>query len=350
MTIISAEPTAKPSRPDLDPDYIDIGRHIIAYRSAKILLTAARLDLFTVLGPRARTLKEVCAALKIKARPTEIFLDALVALGFLRKNNGAYGDTPRASRFLVRGKPDYCGPILKFQDMLWPAWGELEQVLRRGSPRKGLGHWMKRSPGFTKEYIHCMIRISQQPAREVAELLVRPQDERLLDVGAGPGTFSLAMLERNPRLQATLLDLPGTLRITRDFVRRHSARDRVNLLAGDYHALHLAPNSFDIILLSHMTHNEGIAFSRKVLAQCAAALRPGGRIAVHDFMIEEDDGAQLFPALFSVHMMMFTKEGAVYRAEQYKSWMREAGLTDIRQAPICGDSATPSVLLIGAKA
>jgi ubiquinone/menaquinone biosynthesis C-methylase UbiE len=350
MMATTAEPVAPAARPDLDPEYIDIGRHIIAYRSAKIIFTAARLDLFTFLEPRSRTLNEICAALKIKPRPAEIFLHALGALGFIGKANGAYANAPRASRFLVRGKPEYCGPILKFQDVLWPAWGELDHVLHEGSPRKNLGHWMKKSSDFTKEYIHCMSRISRQPAREVAAALVRPEDRRLLDVGAGPGIFTLAMLERNSRLKATLLDLPVTLRLTKASLACRPERGRILLQAGDYRALRLAPNSFDIILLSHITHNEGVDFNRKLLAQCFAALRPRGRIAVHDFTIEEAGAAQLFPALSSIHMMLYTEEGAVYRAEQYQSWMREAGLSDLRQEAICGDSATPSVLLVGAKA
>ena len=340
----------QPSRPDLDPELLGIGQFVNIYRSAKIVFAAASLDLFTLLEPHPKNLKEICASLKLKARPTEIFLDALVSLGFLRKSNKAYSNATRSSRFLVRGKAGYCGPVLKFQNLLWPAWGELEHVLRSGSPSKNLGHWMRMSPDFTKEYIDCMARISRQSAKEVASFLTRPEDARLLDVGAGPGTFSLAMLERNPRLQAVLLDLPATLRITKEFIARHPARDRISLKPGNYHALRLKANSFDLILLSHMTHNEGPQFSRKVLSACFEALRPGGRIAVHDFMTDPDGTTPKFCALFAVHMTVFTDEGAVYRAEQYQSWMREAGLTDLRKETICGDTENLSQLLTGKKA
>ncbi|MFQ5881026.1 MAG: methyltransferase [Candidatus Methylomirabilales bacterium] len=54
-------------------------------------------------------------------------------------------------------------------------------------------------------------------ARHAAEALVQVVDfsayRHLLDVGGGSGAYSIALCRAHPSLQATILDLPGTLRL-----------------------------------------------------------------------------------------------------------------------------------------
>lgn len=328
----------------------EIGRLVHDYRRAKLLFLAARYELFGLVEGRGLTLEEACKALGTRHRPTGIFLNALVAAGLLGKKGGRYVNAPGAARFLVKGSPDYFGHILKFQDILWPAWGELGRVLKDGAPRLDIQGWMESSSDFTEEYIQGMRRVALGPAAEVARRLSRAQDRMMLDVGGGPGTFSVELLKLNEDLLAEIIDLPATLCVARGILAGQPEGARVKLARGDYRRLRLSPGTYDLILLSHITHNEGPAFNRRLARECFAALKAGGRLAVHDFMTDPGGVTPAFSAMFAAHMMSFTREGSVYGAQEYEGWLNRAGFRKIRRHAVCPRSETPSMLVVGEKA
>ncbi len=320
-----------------------------AYREARILFVAARLGLFDLLERRPRSLEGVCRGLKLSPRPTRLFLDALVAMGLLVRAGRLYANSAAASRYLIRGVAEDFGSILRWQDMLWPAWGELGGVLARGIPRRGLQGWMRAARGFTREYVTGMRWVARRPAEAVARRLGGIAGRRLLDVGAGTGDYSLALLRRAPGLQADLLDLPDSLRVTRRLWRDEPLRTRIRLVPGDYRRLAATPRHYDTILLSNVTHNEGAGTNRRMLARCARALAPGGRVAVHDFMTHDSGAAPAFDAVFGVFMATFNREGAVYRERDYRSWLRGAGFRRVIRHSVVTGMAPASVLLIAQK-
>ena len=60
-------------------------------------------------------------------------------------------------------------------------------------------------------------------------------------------------------------------------------------------------------------------------AAAADALRPGGRLAINDFMAAGPPAEQPFPFLFSVMMLAWTREGEAYPLATYRRLVREAG-------------------------
>ena len=79
---------------------------IMGYRKAKILMVSAYLDVFTPLeSPRSAA--ALARRLALDARAVEMLLDALTAIGYLRKRGTLYGNAPIAARHLVRGRPGY---------------------------------------------------------------------------------------------------------------------------------------------------------------------------------------------------------------------------------------------------
>jgi ubiquinone/menaquinone biosynthesis C-methylase UbiE len=320
---------------------------ILGYRRAKVLMVAAYLDCFSLLE-RPRRARALADALRLDPRATEILLDALVAMGYLLKDGALYRNGPAASSHLVRGRPGYMGDNLKYQEMIWDAWGELRQCVRKGGAVRPLEYWLLRHDGFTQEYIRGMDNIARKPAAEIAAAL--GPCSSLLDVGAGPGTYSLAFLARDPKARATLLDLPSTLKETRRFLaRRPALAARARLRPGDYRKADFGAAAHDLVLLSHITHDESPETNRLLAAKSFRALRPGGRAVVHDFMLEEDRVSPAFGALFSVHMLAYTQGGRTYTAGEYESWLREAGFRLLERRRIAAGAANASWIVVGTK-
>lgn len=323
---------------------------IMGYRKAKVLMVAAYLDCFSRLEePRAAA--SLAAELGLDSRAAEILLDALASMGYLVKRRGLYRNGPVASRHLVKGRPGYMGDNLKYQEMIWDAWSDLRRSVKKGGAVRPLEYWLLRHKGFTQEYIGGMDNIARRPAAEIAAHLRLDGPARMLDVGAGPGTYSLAFLRRNPEMTAVLLDLPSTLKTTRRFVAAEpELSPRVSLRPGNYRDALFGESEFDLVLLSHITHDESPEVNRRMLAESWRALKPGGRVVVHDFMLEKDRLRPVFGALFSVHMLAYTEAGRTYTADEYASWMREAGFARLTRRAVGGAAKNASRILVGTKA
>ncbi|MBI5246262.1 MAG: methyltransferase domain-containing protein [Elusimicrobia bacterium] len=322
---------------------------IMGYRKAKILMVAAYLDVFTPLES-ARTASALARRLALDSRAVEILLDALTAIGYLRKRGRQYVNAPISRRYLVRGRPGYMGDNLKYQEMIWDAWGDLRHSIGKGGAVRPLEYWLLRHKGFTQEYIRGMDNIARGPAAEISAIVAPAPGSRLLDVGAGPGTYSLAFLRANPAMRATLLDLPSTLKVTRRMLAQFPAlAARTRLKAGNYRDAAFGREDFDLVLLSHITHDENPEVNRRLIEESFRALKPGGRVIIHDFMLDPNRVQPVFGALFSVHMLAYTEGGRTYTAAEYGNWLRRAGFSRLTERRIAVKSRNSSRIIIGVK-
>ncbi len=332
----------------MQPDRSPIASLIYGYRQAKILFTAVTLELFNITSSPA-TLNTICRRLNLDRTNTEVFLDSLVAMKFLTKHNAQYRNTPVADAYLVKGRNAYLGQNVKYQDLLWNAWGDMGYVLRHKTPRKNLRQLIAGNSDFVKEYISGMQEISRKPALELAELINSATAGTILDVGGGSGVYSAALLGRCPKLSALILDLPQTIKWTRKFIAQSPACERITFRAGDYHKVSFGNECCELVLMSHITHDEGAKDISTLFAKAHNALRKGGSIAVHDFMLDKTRTAPLFSALFSMHMRMYTSNGRVYSVEEYQDMLRKAGFSNLQTKPICPKADNPTMVILGKK-
>lgn len=64
-------------------------------------------------------------------RSASDFLDALVALGFLQRQDGVYRNTPATDLFLDKRKPSYIGGMLEMANKrLYSFWSHLTEGIR----------------------------------------------------------------------------------------------------------------------------------------------------------------------------------------------------------------------------
>src|SRR6266849_6294122 len=83
------------------------------YWGSKTLLSAVELGLFTELAKGPLALEEIRARLNLHERSVRDFVDALVALGMLKREQGKYANTPATDLYLDRAKSTYMGGMLE---------------------------------------------------------------------------------------------------------------------------------------------------------------------------------------------------------------------------------------------
>jgi ubiquinone/menaquinone biosynthesis C-methylase UbiE len=316
------------------------------YRASKILLVAAYYELFTLIDGGLRTLSGLTRKTKLNARALSLLLEACEALGYIKSHGTSWMIAPEYRPYLVKTSSAYMGDNLKYQEIIWDAWSDLRRVMKSGKPRRSLISWLSQK-SFREEYIRGMANIAQRPADSIAEIFPPDSLSSMLDVGAGPGAYSLAFLRRHPKMIAHLLDLPATLRVSRKLTRGDPVFRRLSFIQGDYHKMPFGRKKFDVILMSHITHDEGPVENYRLFKKAFMALQPRGCLIVHDFMAEK--AASVFCSLFSVHMLVYTQKGRVYSIDEYKSWLKNAGFRNISTTPIGQGSLNASTALVATR-
>jgi cyclopropane fatty-acyl-phospholipid synthase-like methyltransferase len=205
--------------------------------------------------------------------------------------------------------------------------------------------------GDDKAKTRAFVLAMHERARGIGSVLPHIVDlrgrRRLLDVGGGPGTYSVALVQQTPGLTATVLDVPGVLEVTRELVDASGFGDRVTLMPGDYLSSAFG-NGYDVALLSGMMHRETPADCRKLLTKAFDALEPGGLAIVSDVFFDDDSKrTPPFTVYFALNMMLTSEHGSAHARTEMADWMRGVGFTDvsIRDLP----KPNPHTLVIGTK-
>jgi len=165
-------------------------------------------------------------------------------------------------------------------------------------------------------------------ARNVAPVLAEnyPLDDArlILDVAGGTGIYSIAWLLRHPHLRAIVWDRPEVLKVAEEMAQAYGVADRLEARVGDMFK-DPVPEGADAILLSNVLHDWDAPDCQTLVSRCAGALRPGGRLLIHDVFLNDALDGPLPIALYSAALFRLT-EGRAYSAREYRSWLESASL------------------------
>lgn len=330
------------------PDPGLLMRLALAYRSSMMLFAAADLDVFSALGSGPQTLAEIATARGVPAEPLRLLLEGCVAEGLLqRAADDRYANTPATAAFLVRGRPAYAAHGLKYAEDLMQPWLRLADLVRTGKPTIEPETILGTDKAKTRAFVLAM----HERARGMSAVLPHGADfsgrRRLLDVGGGPGTYSIALVAQTPGLTSTVLDLPGVLEVTREIVDRSGYADRIRLQPGNYLTSAFG-TGFDAVLLSGMMHRETADGCRMLLRKSVDALDPGGLVVVSDvFFADDQRNSPPFAVHFALNMMLTSDAGSAHAKTEMARWLAEAGFTrvEVRDLP----PPNPHSLVVGHK-
>lgn len=315
-----------------------------SYWQTCALHAAVKLDVFTAIGTDWLDARHIAAALAADERATAMLLNALTAMGLLRRQEARYGNTDESRRFLDQTSPAYQGHIIQHHHQLMPSWTRLDEAVRTGGPvreRLALHDAQTR-----KHFLMGMFNLAMGVAPRVAAVLDLTGRRRLLDLGGGPGTYALHFCQNQPELEAVVFDLPETRPFAEATIARFDLADRVTFVPGDYLETPL-PGGFDVVWMSHILHAEAPDTCGRLIGKAAGALVSGGILVIHDFFTNASMDRPLFATLFSLNMLLGTEGGQAYAFDQVEAMMTAAGLRGVERRPL--DTPNDSGLLIGRK-
>jgi SAM-dependent methyltransferase len=302
-----------------------------SYWKACTLHAGVKLEIFSLIGDRPRTAQEIAQDLKGDLRGTTMLLNALSALGLLSKKECAYANTDFSKTFLKKDSPQYLGYMLMHHHHLVESWSKLDQGVLTGKPtrsRAGSDEAVVR-----ESFLMGMFNMAMNLVPRIVPEIDLSGRKHLLDLGGGPGTYAIHFCLRNPGLRATVYDLPTTRSFAEKTIARFGLSDRVDFQEGDY-LEGAIQGTFDVVWLSHILHGEGPEDCQRMIQKAVSTLAPGGLILIHEFILSDEMDGPLFPALFSLNMLLGTGKGQSYSDRQLREMLTRAGVRDIRRIPV----------------
>lgn len=302
----------------------EIQKTASGYRASRILLSAFDLGVFTALGGGRRSSGEIAREIGADPRAADRLMNALCAVGLLRKNQGLFENTPAGLKFLVKGSKDYMAG-LGHTSRIYQSWGTLTEAVRAG----GRVHKTPMEDReWTGKFIEAMHWRAGGRAGELAGLLDLEGVNRLLDVGGGSGVFSMAFCRAKRSLSAVVFDLPTVTPLTERYVAEAGLTDRISTVSGDYRSDEFGQD-FDMVLFSAIMHINSPETNKELLAKAARALNPGGRIVISDFFVEPDRIGPAGAVLFAINMLVNTEAGDTYTVDEMTGWLKAAGCSEV---------------------
>jgi len=295
----------------------------MGFQQSRVLLTATELRLFSLIGDGGLTSAELAGRGATDPRATDRLLNALCAMRLLVKRDGRFWNTPESRRYLDDGSPEYAAGLGHTASM-WHTWSGLTEAVRDGRPalRAAIND---RGDAWLKPFIAAMHYRAAPQAPGVVERIGLGGVERVLDVGGGSGAFAMAFAAKKPGLVAVVFDLPNVLPLTREYIATADLTCCVTTAVGDY-LVDPLPAGFDLVFLSAVIHSNSASQNARLIKSCAAALNPGGRVAVVDWVMDEDRVAPPAGALFALNMLVATDHGDTFTEAEVRGWMDNAGL------------------------
>jgi SAM-dependent methyltransferase len=299
------------THPNVTPD--PIMRIASGFMAAKHLFAASQLGLFEALAESPAT------------------LEALAARTGLTQGD-IYRNGETAAAFLAGRTPADLRPFLRFWDRIsYPTWAKLADALARGP---------------SKEIFDIDAKLQEVASAGIEAILVGPANalaaghdfqryRRLLDVGGGTGSWSIAAARRHPGLRATVFELPVVAEVAKKRIAEAGLADRIDVKVGDV-LKDALPVDHDVFLMANLIHYWSPEQNRALLKSVRAAAGPGARLLLADFWTNPTHTEPLMAALMAGEFAVHVKDGDVYSVEEIGKWLPTAGWRFVEHAPLAG--------------
>lgn len=316
---MAPNPAAQPN-PSLIVDAMNRYQHTMALKGA------IELDIFTHIGDGATSAAEIAKRSKASERGTRILCDYLAIMGFLTKQDGAYGLTPDSAMFLNKKSPAYMGGIAGFltNDTMLSSFRDVAGLVRKGGTMLGGDGTVESENPIWVEFARTIVPIVIMPAKMVAAVVGGTGRKKVLDIAAGHGMFGICVAEHNPSAEIVGLDWKNVLEVALENAKRAGIMDRYRTIAGSAFEVDLG-SGYDVVLIPNFLHHFDAPTNVTLLKRVRAAMNPGGQVATIEFVPNEDRVTPPQAASFSMIMLGGTPSGDAHTFAELDGMFRAAG-------------------------
>jgi ubiquinone/menaquinone biosynthesis C-methylase UbiE len=311
-----------------DPIPINPGRihqALTSYQLAMALKGAIELEIFTHIAAGATTPDRIAPLCQGTEKGVRVLCDYLTVHGFLTKANGAYGLAPDTAALLDKNSPAYMGSVAEFftHPVMMNKYRDVAALVRNGGATTD--HTLAPNDNVWVEFARHMAPMFALPASIAATHVTAPgEPAKVLDIAAGHGLFGIHVALYNRAAEITFQDWENVLEVARENATKMGIGGRFGTIPGSAFEVALGIG-YDVALLPNFLHHFDFATNVTLLKRVRAALKPGGLVAVIEFVPNEDRVSPPDGALFAMRMLGTTPSGDAYTFAEIARMLQEAG-------------------------
>lgn len=304
-----------------------------AFMASRCVVAAEQFQLFRKLHGKELTASDICRRTEIKRERIVPFLAALIGLGLLKKTGRKYTNTALANKYYVRERSiNWTRAYSDECKKEYSAFSVLEEMLTTGKNYESLlgikrtyyVELMEDDPQFAHDFTHMLYHEHLKLAKDMASKLDMKGRNAVLDVGGGSGVMSEALVRKNRKLRACVMDIEPVIGVARKIIRKAGLSKRIDTLVGDMSKS--IPEGYDVIM-----HCDAGGSSETALKLSYQALPPGGMIVLCEpFSTEDlvDPFGRLMWQIRSERQWLVTKRQAIEN-------LRVCGFKSVKQRKLC---------------
>jgi len=316
---------------------------LLAYERTAALRAAIELDLFRAIGEGPGDVPWLAARCSASERGIRILCDYLTIIGFLVKQDQRYGHTPTSAAFLDPRSPSCLASISRFlgNSTMVASFNDLAEVIRHGHTLlPGEGSVEPENPVWV-EFAHSMAPMMAPLAAPLGAIALEGVSGpvRVLDIAAGHGLFGIQVARQHPQARIAAVDWAPVLEVAKANARTAGVEDRYETLPGSAFTVDYG-GPYQIVLITNFLHHFDPPTCVGLLRKVHRAMTPGGRVAVLDFVPNEDRVSPPMAASFSLVMLATTAAGDAYTFRELERMLRESGFEGVAAHPVPGSPHT----------
>jgi acetylserotonin N-methyltransferase len=303
------------------------------------MLAADDAGVFAALHERPSSIPELAARLDLDERATGILLRHLASLGLLVPRDERFQLTDVSRLYLLKSSPYYWGPMMRVGASEWHHKTLVAALKRKDSANAAGPEGIPQASGSGRSAdAWAEGNISGEEALKVARRMhahslvpavaaARSYDftgvRRILDVGGGSGCFMIAIAQQHPAIQCTIMELPAMCDVAQSYIQAEGVADRVGTLAVDMFRQPW-PKGYDAVFFSNVWHDWNFRTCAWLARRTYEALPRGGRILLHEMLLDDDGAGPPAAASLSMLMLLAT-QGQQFTFNELRKILEDAG-------------------------
>jgi 2-polyprenyl-3-methyl-5-hydroxy-6-metoxy-1,4-benzoquinol methylase len=309
---------------------------VTAFHKTEALKAAIQLEIFTAIGEGNQTAAAIARRCQTAERGTRILCDALVIMGFLRKDAASYSLTQDSAIFLDRKSPAYLGSAIQFlvAPQALEGFQKLAAAVRKGGTVVDHDSTEPEHPMWV-DFARGMAPMMKMPADLIAKLLKAEEGQKwkVLGLAVGHGLFEITLARHNPNAEVWGVDWPNVLEVARENAAAAGVSGRYHTIPGSAFDVEYGKD-YDLVMITNFLHHFDVPTCERLLAKVRAALKPGGRAVILEFVPNEDRVSPPVPAQFSLTMLAATPAGDAYTFSEHQRMLRNTGYSSVENHPL----------------
>ena len=307
------------------------------------VVAADDAGIFDALDDGPARIQELAEKLDLDERATGVLVRLLAAHGLVVSRKDSFDLTLDARLYLLKSSPFYWGPMLHVGVSSWhrdtlmaklSQKGSADAVGPLGTPKisgdgRSIDDWASGSISLerARDVAMRMHSHSLPAAVGAAKHYDFTGIQKILDVGGGSGCFMIAMAQALPHLRCTIMELPAMCEVAKSYIDSGEVSERVDTIAVDMFRQPW-PRGYDAVFFSNIWHDWNFRTCRWLAERTYEALPPGGRIMLHEMLLDNTGNGQKTAAAFSMLMLLAT-QGQQFTSEELRSILEDAGFSGV---------------------